>query len=76
MTDERVDFGPIEDEPTLDDGGKRYLPEGNEQNILREYLFRLDQESLTEGLVFPEEEETTLRPAFGLGRGPAPGSEG
>ncbi len=76
MTDERVDFGPIEDEPTLDGGETRYLPEGNEQNILREFHYRLDQESLTEGLVFPEEEETTLRPALELGRGAAPGSEG
>ena len=75
MTDARVDFGPIEDEPTLDGGGKRYLPEGNEHNVLRDFHYRLDQESLTEGLIFPEEEETTLRPAFGLGRGAAPGSE-
>lgn len=39
-----------------------YRPEGNENGVLREFVFRLDEESLTEGLVFSETEGTYVPP--------------
>lgn len=68
------ELSPIEEETTQDGGGTSYRPEGNEADILREYRYVLDARTLTEGLLFQEEEVTACGPSPLPGR-PVIGAE-
>ncbi len=61
MTDQRLFSPDSEDEPTVKPEAG-YRQEGNENGVLREYLFELREETLCEGLSFPAEEEKTWVP--------------